>query len=389
MSKSSSKRKSRQNRRSQRPKTPLQREVPGDNSEAIQMDRVHGDDETVEIVQTLDGDARDGRLDEANDNAPRPQDADAPQRHAPERDDLRKTDAPVEASTRPAPSDSQKDANKDNVPSSTIQPSKPPVVQGQIIPAEAPEASEPSGVFGKLFSGGKKAVDADTGMMVYEEKPGVLRPLARKEYQREAALASIRGGFGQLSGLMADIRDGLNDSVTRQGELLEQLKYLPVVAKQNADASSKMQEQYEKANALQSDAVRAIREQVAGQRETSERLNSILSTMGKESRDQKRDLDDVQGRMDRMRESDQAISHNLAGVGNVLKHVTAQTAGQGEMVLKMQEQFEARTAALQEQMRKSSNRQSLLTLIAIFLGVFALGAVAAVGYLYLKSNGVG
>ncbi|MEL7238209.1 MAG: hypothetical protein AAGK78_05045 [Planctomycetota bacterium] len=339
MSKASSKRKSRQQRRQER--KAVHRAVPDPEKAGIGVDRVHADDDMVEIVQTTEGVA-DGDDSATNDVA------------------------------------TTSDAASDDIE----------VVRGEIdVFQPVEDGDQPSGVVSKLFGKGKKTVDADTGLVKFQQKPGVLRPFKRKEYQREAALASIRGGFGQLSHLMADIRDGLDASVERQGELLDQLKYLPVVAKQNADASEAMKQQFSRANELQGEAVRAIKEQVTGQRETAEQLNSLLSTMSKDARNQKQDMDDLQSRLERMRESDQAISSNLAGVGTALKDVSAQAGGQGEMMLKMQEQFEVRTVALQEQMKKQSGRQSLLTVFALLLAFFALGAVLAVGYILLVNNG--
>ena len=261
----------------------------------------------------------------------------------------------------------------------------PPTTAIQATRGE-PATPEETGVVAKLFGGGDRTAD-ETGLLHFNQKPGVLRPFARRAYQRELALDSIRNGFDTLSDLMGDLRDGLGASVEKQGELLEQLKYLPVVAEQNAKSAERFEQQYREQNRLQAEAVKALREQVTGQRDQHEQLGKLLGGMGKESRDQKRDVDELQGRLDRMRQSDQAIADNLTTVGHAVRKVSEQGGAQGEQVLKMQTAFDERTRQIEESMRRQGGRQSLLLVVVLLLAVAALAAVAVVGYLYLRQTG--
>ena len=257
-----------------------------------------------------------------------------------------------------------------------------------ITPARGePASDEEAGVVAKLFGGGGRSVDEGTGLAHFERPPGVLRPFARRAYQREQALNAIRGGFDNLSGLMGDIRDGLGASVEKQSELLEQLKYLPVVAEQNAKSAERFEAQYREQNRLQAEAVKALREQVTGQRDQHEQLGKLLGGMGKESRDQKRDVDELQTRLERMRQSDQHIADGLTNVGQTLRRVGEQGNAQGELALRMQQAFDERTRQIEESMRRQSSRQTLLLTVVLLLAVAALAAVATVGFLYLRQAG--
>ena len=264
------------------------------------------------------------------------------------------------------------------------------------------------GVMGKLFGGGQRRQDPQTGLVEYQSPPGVLRPFARRSYQREMAMQSIRRGFKDLSGLMADIRDGLHDSVDRQGELLDQLKYLPVVADQNRRSAERFEEQFKRNNeqlarsndlagenlkvqseALrqQADSVKALRDQILGQRDQNARLDTLLTGMGRESRDQKKDLDDLQGRMDRMRQSDQAIADNLGSVAGAIRRVSDQGAAQGELVARLQTAMDERTRRLEAEVERRGKGQGWLILLTLLLSFAALGAVAAAAVVYLRTQG--
>lgn len=259
--------------------------------------------------------------------------------------------------------------------------------EGPIEHPAQPESFVRPGLFSRLFGGGQRIEDTQSGLVRYQQKPGLLRPFARRTYQREAALSSIRAGFSDLSDLMSDIRDGLEASVEKQGELLEHLKYLPVVAEQNQKSAERFEEQSLSQNRLQMETIRAIREQIRGQHDHQEQITRVLGSMGRESRDQQRDLDDLQGRLERMRQSDESIADNLSNVGNAVRKVSEQGSAQSELVLRMQESFDARTRQLQETMHRQSSRQGLVLTVAMLLALLALGAVAVVGYLYLRQTG--
>ncbi len=292
-------------------------------------------------------------------------------------------------------------------PTNLIEAVGPDRPQNGIVPQPAIHA-EP-GLMTKLFGGGGKSQDNRTGLVEYGSKPGVLRPFARRAYQRDAAVNSMRRGFDHLSDLMADIRDGLVDSVERQGDLLEQLKFLPVVAEQNARSAERFEEQFKQNNqqlarsndlagenlklqgeALrqQADSVKALRDQIKGQTDQSNKLNDLLGSMGKDSRGQQRDMDEFQGRLDRMRESDQAIADNLGSVAGAIRRVSDQSSQQGEIVAKLQAAIDERTERLQQDLNRRTRTQGWLLMVCLLLAFLSIGAVAAVGVLYLRQTGV-
>src|SRR5690606_10260087 len=115
----------------------------------------------------------------------------------------------------------------------------PHIASGSDAQENSPEASIRPGLMRRLFGGGQRTEVDRPARTEPEQKPGLLRPLARREFGHERTLQTIRHGFEDLSDLMGDIRDGLDASVERQAQLLEQLKYLPVVAEQNAKAAER------------------------------------------------------------------------------------------------------------------------------------------------------
>ncbi|MEM1010875.1 MAG: hypothetical protein AAGI46_01495 [Planctomycetota bacterium] len=318
---------------------------------------------------------------------------------------VRRSTSPETDDSAPSPADVDRPAesaeDQDEVVSHEETPDHEPPTEETAIQQVEATPKEPEGFVGKLVGSGRPEVDGDTGLVHYRQKPGLLRPFARRAYQRDATLASIKNGFDNLSDLMGDIRDGLDDSVERQGELLEQLQWLPTVARQNADNAKELREQFSRSNDLagehlklqseslrtQAESVKALRDQINGQRQQSDKLNDVLGKMSRESRDQKREVDDLQVRLDKMRESDQSIADNLGGVAGALRHVSERTAAQGEVIVKMQQTIDERTRRLEEETAKRSRSQSLLVVLSLLLAVAALGAVAAVGYLYLRETG--
>ena len=318
---------------------------------------------------------------------------------------------------------------------------------------DEPDATQP-GLMKRLFGSGA----AKSDVLASAEKPGVFRRFARRDHYRETALDSIKTGFDNLSALMEDIRDGLNHSVERQDELLSQMRYLPVLAKQNAQAAVRMEEHFKqntqqlaRANELaaeglsvqksnvdvqreslgvQRDQVRtqaealsqqrtsldlqrqnleqqgealrqqgqavdvmreqnkSLREQTAGQRDQSDKLNALLNKVTREARDQNRDLEEFQGRLDRMRDSDQKISDNLGTVANAIRRVSEQAQSQGEFVAKLQADMEERTARMEKDAKRRGTVQGWVQVVSLMLAFAALGAVAGIGVIYLRHAGV-
>ena len=249
----------------------------------------------------------------------------------------------------------------------------------------APEPYVRAGFVRRLFGRGQRTQDAQTGAVKYDEAPGLLRPFARREYRREAAISTMREGFETLSNLMTDLRDGLDASVEKQSELLEHLKFLPVVAEQNQRAAQRFDEQAAATNRLQAETISAIREQIQGQRQHHEQLNEVLGTMTRESRDQKRDLDDVQGRLERLRTTDQAIADNLASVGRAVRQVSGQAEQQSDLVRTVQQAFDDRARFLEQNLARQARRQGMLTLGVLLT---LLAGAAAAGFAYARSIGM-
>jgi chromosome segregation ATPase len=314
----------------------------------------------------------------------------------------------VHAST----SDTTTSAEPDELPQAEHA-DQPETATSDIVSVEATPV-ESGGVMQRLFGSGQPRVVGGENV-AFANQPGLFRPIARRQYQRELAMQSIKHGFDDLSGLMADIRDGLDDSVQRQGELLDALKVLPVLAEQNGKSAERFEEQFRRNNdqlarsnelagenlkvqndnlkiqaeALknQADSVRALRDQISNQREQDDRLGTILGGMGKESRDQKRDVEELQGRLERMRQSDQSIADNLGSVAGAIKRVSEQASTQNEVIVKLQSAMDERTRRLEGEVARRGRMTSWLLGLTLLLTTLALAGLATAAFLYLRHTG--
>src|SRR5690606_30616175 len=113
--------------------------------------------------------------------------------------------------------DSEQD--QDFVPEEEIVADAPATVQQATAEENRPEAHVRPGLIGRLFGRGPRPQETEAARQQAEQMPSVLRPIARREYGHERTLSTIREGFENLSDLMCDIRDGLEASVEKQGEL--------------------------------------------------------------------------------------------------------------------------------------------------------------------------
>src|SRR5690606_7574155 len=126
---------------------------------------------------------------------------------------------------------------------------------------------------------------------------------------------------------------------------------------------------------------------VTGQREQHETLNRILGSVTKEARDQKRDIDDVHGRLERMRASDQAIANGLSSVSHAVRKISEQGIAQGQLASRMQAAIDERTRQIEQTIKRQSSRQGWLLGLTFTLAFAAVAGVSTVGYFYLKSIG--
>ena len=264
------------------------------------------------------------------------------------------------------------------------EPAEAPAAAPGVTEDPKPEASVRPGLFKRLFGRPDAQADAPAAAPAEPAMPSVLRPIARREYGHERTLSTIRHGFEDLSDLMCDIRDGLEASVEKQAELLDQLRFLPVIAEQNARSGERLERQLQAQNQIQAETLKAVREQARAQ---NEQLGGVLGALGKQSRDQKRDIDDMETRLERMRHSEQAIADNLSTVGTAVRKVSEQTAKQGELSARMQRALDERTRELETALQRQSRRQGTLIAIAALLAAVAVTAVGTIGYFYLKQTG--
>jgi phage-related protein len=225
-------------------------------------------------------------------------------------------------------------------------------------------------------------------------KPSIFRPLARRAYQRDLTLMSIRHGFDQMAAMMGEIRSGLSASVSTQNELIGQLKHLPDVVESNANSIRSFEEQFKlnnaqlaQSNELANANLRLQGEALRRQTEQTLELNKMLKSLSSESGDSSAAIDELEQRLERMRQSDQTIASNLSTVAGAIRQVSAQTAMQGEMVAKMQSAMTDRTGRLEQQLDRNAKTQGIFTAAAIFIAFVSAAGVAGIGFFAMKALG--
>ncbi|MBC7785094.1 MAG: hypothetical protein H7144_14765 [Burkholderiales bacterium] len=199
-------------------------------------------------------------------------------------------------------------------------------------------------------------------------RASLFRPFAK----RDAALQSLQAGFVTLTDLMVGIRENLESQGKRQHELLEHLARLPAVLEQLPESAR-----------VQGETLKALHQQLSSQNEQQLRLTEILDHVSKSSTTQKDVLEDIQERVDRMRQTDEQIANNLVNVGTTMQELGRSTNTGAQILENMRDNITSRDNELQQVLLKQGTRFTVMLSIAIFLSIAALVAVSVIGYLML------
>lgn len=214
-------------------------------------------------------------------------------------------------------------------------------------------------------------LDADHPVRRDTSTGGLLRPWAK----RDNAMESMTRGFDTLTNLMGGIRENLERQGSRQEELLGHLSRLPAMFEQLPEASR-----------VQGETLKALHEQLSAQHQQQHRLVEILDHVSRSGTQQNEALEDLSERVERMRQTDQAIADNLNNVGSAMAELGRSTSTGAQVLENLRDNIHVRDDEIQQVLLKQGARFTVMLSVAIFLSIAALVAVAIVGYLMLKKG---
>jgi valyl-tRNA synthetase len=210
-----------------------------------------------------------------------------------------------------------------------------------------------------------------------EEVPGdgatSISVFRRPRANNEAVVARVQEGFTTLTDLMDGIRSNLAEGNQKQQQVLDYLAQLPEVVRSIPEQ-----------NRAHGEALRTIHQQLALQSESHARLANVLETMSNAGIAQREVLDDLQERIDRMRQTDQQIAENLNAVGGAMSEVSKSSSMSAAVLAEMRDGVNARDRDLERVLHRQGQRFTVLLIVAIFFSVAALVAVSVMGYLMLQ-----
>jgi small-conductance mechanosensitive channel len=190
-----------------------------------------------------------------------------------------------------------------------------------------------------------------------EPRGWFVRPGAK----RDAAISRLQEGFGNLSDLMASIRDNLERQGERQGELLKYLAHLPTAL-----------ESLPESNRIHGETLKAIHEQIGQQGAHQEKLGEILEKLHESGGESKQVLDELANRVETMRQTDEAIAGNLNQVGSAMETVSKHSATSAQVLEQMRENLNARDEQLQRMLQKHTHRFMVMMVLALLLAFAAV-----------------
>jgi chromosome segregation ATPase len=207
--------------------------------------------------------------------------------------------------------------------------------------------------------------------VVVETRPAVLRGWGRNN----AAIAQLQEGFQLLTGLMGTIKQNMEDQGRRQDELINHVAALP-----------KILETIPESNRLQSEAIRAIHQQIIAQAEQQQTLGEILQKLAESGGDQKDLLEGLRDRIETLNQQDKTIADNMSTVGSALESVSRNSAASTEVLGHIRDSLASRDNDLESVLRKQATRFTAMLATAVFLSISAVIAVVVMGYLMMHSG---
>jgi hypothetical protein len=205
-----------------------------------------------------------------------------------------------------------------------------------------------------------------------EPRSTFLRPWAK----RDAAIENVHNGLSALANLMGTIRDNLEKQSDRQEQLLKIMAHLP-------EALSTLPE----GNRIQNETLTAMRTQMETQNTHQTKLAEILERIATADAEQGNTLKALDQNITTLREHDRAIAENLNTVGSAMQSVSTNTHASTQVLQQMRDNQAVRDGELERILHRQGNRFTTMLVVAIFLSIAALVAVAVMGWLIMQKVG--
>lgn len=202
-----------------------------------------------------------------------------------------------------------------------------------------------------------------------EARTSIFRPWARQNQ----ALQSMSEGFVTLTQLMSGIKENLEKQNLRQDELLRFLSNLPAVI-----------EQIPEANRSQAESLKLIYEQLGKQNQAQSTLGEVLNRICDTSGEQKKLIDQLNDQLDGIRQTDAAISSNIATVGTAMSSLGQSSQASAQALEKVQAGLAQRDEAIARLLEKQNQRFNMIFWASIVLSITTLLSLAGLAYLLVR-----
>lgn len=199
-----------------------------------------------------------------------------------------------------------------------------------------------------------------------EPRNTFLRPWAK----RDQTMENLNRGIGALGDLLTSIRENMERQSQRQEDLLAHLSLLPEALKAIPEAGR-----------VQSEALRAIHQQIERQANQQSKLGDVLDRISQADVRQGKTLDALHQTVASLNDHDKAISGNLSSLGLALESITSNSQSSADVLQQMRDSSARRDGELERIIKRQNTRFTTLLTIAIVLSIAALTAVSVFGYL--------
>jgi len=199
--------------------------------------------------------------------------------------------------------------------------------------------------------------------------PTFLRPWAR----REATVAQLQDGFRALNDLVASVKDNLDRQAERHDEILRVLRHLPDALRAIPESAR-----------TQAETLKFVGEQLQRHNGQYHRLAEVLEKLSESGAGQRKLLDALCDRVDTISEHDRSLADHLRSVSTAMQGVSQNTQASAHVLDQLRENGRTRDVDLQVLLHRQTVRFTTMLSVAIVLSLGALGAVAVIGWKFMK-----
>ena len=196
-----------------------------------------------------------------------------------------------------------------------------------------------------------------------------LKPWAK----REATLAQLQEGFNTLNDLVASVKDNLDRQAERHDELLRVLRHLPDALRAIPETAR-----------TQSETLKVVGEQLQRHNGQYHRLAEVLEKVSESGAGQKKLLDVLADRVDTISQHDRALADHMRTASAAMEGVSQNTQASAQVLDQLKENARTRDVELHTLLHRQGVRFTIMLSAAIVLSLGALGAVAFLGWKFLK-----